>query len=285
MIGYIAIAIASAIWSLNPALISRFKKYVKPIIFTAMRAVMAELFLFPMVFLNRIELPYSQPIVIAIIAISAILGPGIGDAAYTKAIQIIGGSLAVVISYTYMFIAQIIAAMLFNEKITTFLVIGTVIAFMGVVIATLENSRGSFKWIGITYALITSISWGLASSMLKIALIYSDVFTLTITRIALIALFFLPIGLIFEGKPEKSSLKPLIFLATITGILGWGIGMYLFIYSINSIGVSATTQATALTPVLSQITTKLFARERPSKTNIIGALMISIGIAISAISI
>ena len=203
MIGYIAIAIASTIWSLNPALISRFKKYVKPITFTAMRAIMASIFLFPMVFLNRIELPYSQPIVIAVIAASAILGPGIGDAAYTKAIQIIGGSLAVVVSYTYMFIAQIIAAMLFNEKITTFLVIGTVIAFMGVVIATLENSRGSFKWIGITYALITSISWGLASSMLKIALAYSDVFTLTITRIALIALFFLPIGLIFEGRPEK----------------------------------------------------------------------------------
>jgi DME family drug/metabolite transporter len=284
MIGYIAIAMASIIWSLNPALISRFRKYVKPIIFTAMRAVMATAFLFPLVFLNRIELPYSQPIVIVIIAISAILGPGIGDAAYTKAIQIIGGSLAVVISYTYMFIAQIIAVTLFNEKITMFLVIGTVMAFIGVVIATLENSRGSFKWIGIAYALTTSVSWGLASSMLKIALIYSDVFTLTITRIALIALFFFPIGLIFEGKPEKNSLKPLIFLATITGVLGWGVGMYLFIYSINSIGVSATTQATALTPVLSQITTKLFAGEKPSKTNIIGALMISMGIAISAIA-
>uniref|UniRef100_A0A7C5TIE0 EamA family transporter n=1 Tax=Ignisphaera aggregans TaxID=334771 RepID=A0A7C5TIE0_9CREN len=123
MIGYIAIAIASTIWSLNPALISRFKKYVKPITFTAMRAIMASIFLFPMVFLNRIELPYSQPIVIAVIAASAILGPGIGDAAYTKAIQIIGGSLAVVVSYTYMFIAQVIAATLFNEEITIFLLL------------------------------------------------------------------------------------------------------------------------------------------------------------------
>ncbi|MEM3904864.1 MAG: EamA family transporter, partial [Sulfolobales archaeon] len=71
--------------------------------------------------------------------------------------------------------------------------------------------------------------------------------------------------------------------ATVTGILGFSLGVYLFVYSISTVGVSATAMATALTPVLSQITTKLLAGERPTKENVVGASLISIGITISAI--
>ncbi|MEM1646117.1 MAG: EamA family transporter [Ignisphaera sp.] len=77
--------------------------------------------------------------------------------------------------------------------------------------------------------------------------------------------------------------KLFFILAIVTSVLGWGIGMYLFIYLISTIGISITAIASALTPVLVHIITKLFAKEQLTKNNIIGALMISVGIVISAV--
>lgn len=274
---------ASIIWSLHPALIFRFRKHVKPITYTAIRAIAAMVFLLLLIPFNGVRSLELEPSIMTIVIVSAILGPGIGDALYTKAIQLVGSSLAVIISYTYIFVAQSIAAVFLGEALSTFIVIGTILAFMGVVVATFRGSGNGFKLHGLGCAVATSISWGIAASMLKIALKHVDAFTLTIVRITIIALFFLPLGLAIEGVPRRDSAKAIFILAIVTGVLGWGIGMYLFIYSISTIGVSITAIATALTPVLAQITTKLFTKERPSKNSIIGALMISVGIVISAV--
>lgn len=278
-----AIVIASVIWSLHPALISRFRQHIAPITYTAIRAIAAVMFLLFLSLFNRVGPARLDPMVMAIIVLSAVLGPGIGDAAYTRAVQLIGGSLAVVISYTYMFIAQAIAVAFLGEELSTSTLIGTVLAFIGVVTATLRSPENSSRVHGIAYASVASVSWGTASSMLKLILKYIDVLTLTVIRLAVIALFFLPVGFLTEGVPKKNSIKALVILSIVNGILGWGIGMYLFIYSINTIGVSVTTMATALTPVLAQIMTKLLAKELPSKNNIVGALVISAGIAVSSI--
>lgn len=283
MIDLMAIVMASIIWSLHPALIFRFKNYVKPITYTAIRAIAAMVFLLLIVPFSEVRLSGLKPSTMVIVIVSAILGPGIGDASYAKAIQLIGSSLAVVISYTYIFIAQSIAVVFLGETLSAFTVTGTILAFTGVVIATFRGPTNSFKLHGIGYAVATSVSWGIATSMIKIALKQVDAFALTIVRIAIIALFFLPLGLAIEGVPRRDSAKAIFILAIVTGVLGWGIGMYLFIYSISAIGVSITAIATALTPVLAQITTKLFTKEHLSKNNIIGALMISVGIVVSAV--
>jgi drug/metabolite transporter (DMT)-like permease len=69
----------------------------------------------------------------------------------------------------------------------------------------------------------------------------------------------------------------------ITGVLSWGVGMVLFTYSIYLLGVSATVVATALAPVLSQLTTRLVAREPYSRRVVAGALLVSLGIVIHAL--
>jgi len=111
--------------------------------------------------------------------------------------------------------------------------------------------------------------------------LYADTLTLTVMRLGFIAIFFIPAGLIVEGGSGKADSRPLIKASLITGVLGWSIGMLLFIYSINRIGVSATAVATALTPVLSQLTVKLLSREKPTLKTLAGALLISSGIAVS----
>lgn len=58
--------------------------------------------------------------------------------------------------------------------------------------------------------------------------------------------------------------------------------MYLFIYSVGSIGVSATAVATALTPTLTMVTAKFLAGEKPSVRHFLGVLTTSVGTLITA---
>jgi hypothetical protein len=79
------------------------------------------------------------------------------------------------------------------------------------------------------------------------------------------------------------SVTGFVIAVFITGVLSWGVGMVLFTYSIYSLGVSATVVATALAPVLSQLTTRLVAREPYSRRVVAGALLVSLGIVIHAL--
>ncbi|MEM0153489.1 MAG: DMT family transporter [Ignisphaera sp.] len=129
MAAQITIVIASLIWSLHPAPIYRFRQHITPITYTAFRAASAIAFLLLLLPFNTMELGGLRHTIMAIIAVSAILGPGIDDIAYTGAAQLTGSSPAVVISYTYMFIAQTIAVALLSEQIFRSTLIG---AYWGV---------------------------------------------------------------------------------------------------------------------------------------------------------
>jgi len=283
VLGYATIVLASVTWSLNPAVISRFREHIRPITFTALRALAALALLCPIA-VGRLELRDSSPYAIAIIVLSAVVGPGIGDALYTRSIQVLGGSLAVVLGYTYIFIAQFLAVLLLGEELTLGVAVGTMLAFGGVVLAVgPKASRSGAGATGVAYAFGAAISWGVATVMIGLALQFAGTLTLTVVRLATILALFLPVGLLTEGLPPRSSLKPLLVASAVTGIMGWGIGMYLFILSIGLIGVAVTSTATALTPVLSQLTTKLVAGERVRASTVLGAALTSIGIAVTAI--
>jgi len=283
VLGYATIVLASVTWSLNPAVISRFREHIRPITFTALRALAALALLCPIA-VGRLELRDSSPYAIAVIVLSAVVGPGIGDALYTKSIQVLGGSLAVVLGYTYIFIAQFLAVLLLGEELTLGVAVGTMLAFGGVVLAVgPKASRSGAGATGVAYAFGAAISWGVATVMIGLALQFAGTLTLTVVRLATILALFLPVGLLTEGLPPRSSLKPLLVASAVTGIMGWGIGMYLFILSIGLIGVAVTSTATALTPVLSQLTTKLVAGERVRASTVLGAALTSIGIAVTAI--
>ncbi len=283
MLGYVAIMTASILWSLTPALISRYRRYVRPITFTGLRATVATITLGSLLLGRDTSLDLRLPSIVLVVS-SALIGPGIGDIFYVRSIQILGGFLAVILAYTYIFVAQALAVLALGESMEIVLMIGSLISFVGVVVAVSSGVSGfRLKASGIAYAVIASITWGISTSMVKVALGFADELTLTTFRLLTISMAFLPLGLLTEGPPPKDSVKPLFFTAALTATLDWTVGMYLFVYSINSIGVSATAVATALTPVLSTITTKTLAREKPSIRSIAGVLLTSTGILITAL--
>ncbi|MEM0325862.1 MAG: DMT family transporter [Desulfurococcaceae archaeon] len=278
--------IASLLWSLNPAVISKWAKNSPPLLFTSIRALLAASFLLVVLALLRTAgltlgtVAYNtnslnNTTVLLLIVLSAITGPAIGDAFYVKAIQKLGGSLAVVLSYTYIFFTGLFALLLHIEYPTTWMILGGVLAFTGVVVAVSSNSF-TFRITGIAYALLAGVNWGLATVLIRLVRDYVDPVTLSIIRLAIVFLVMIPLSILFREAHRLS--RDLLIATSITGILGWGVGMVLFIYSIYRIGPSLTAIATALTPVLSQVTTRIIASERISPRVFLGSFLVMLGI-------
>jgi len=280
-------ALASLLWSLNPAIIQKYGRSIKPIPFTGLRAVFASLALTLVAVIQGRNLPTNSMSLfgVSLLIASAIIGPGIGDAAYAKAIKLLGGSLAVIVSYTYIFVAQLLAVVVLGEEVTWSLIAGTAISFSGIILAVYRNSTNhrEFMALGLLYAFVASISWGIASFLIKP--VYTEVpdpVFVALMRLVVVAALFM-----FAGLREISSLNELkyqVVPASITGILGWGVGMTLFVYAIGVAGVSASVAATALTPVVSQITVALVNRAGISWRHGVGALLVALGILMAALS-
>jgi len=288
MIGIICVVIASLLWSLNPAVIQRYRYVVRPTLFTGLRGLFAFLGLLPIVliFSHNMFSSMSVKAILFIIA-SAVLGPGIGDTAYAISIKLVGGSLAVVISYTYIFVAQLLAVVFLGERFTWFIAIGSALAFIGIVLALYRNTDSSTSKssiaIGILYAAISSITWGIASFMIKP--IYNEIpdpLTISLTRIGIVAILFISIGL--RETESFSEIRGQIAPAAITGVLGWSLGMSLYVYAIGVAGVTISVTATALTPIASQITIALINKTKISWRYIAGSILVATGIILLAIN-
>lgn len=270
--------LASAIWSLTPAVVSRYAKNVDPAFFTALRAGAALIVIAPISLSNGIRFNYGLTHYMFLVVFSALIGPCLGDTLYTKAIQRIGGSLAVVISYTYIFVSQFFSVILLQEYLSIWIALGSIFAFLGVALAVLDSKIDGINLGGVLYSLGAALSWGFATVLIKFAQPYVDVLTMATIRLLIVFLALAPIGITSRSRIRIS--YGVVLALLVSGVLGWGVGMYLYIYSIYTLGVSSTVLATSLTPILSQITTKFIAREKPSAKVILGAILTSAGITL-----
>ena len=274
--GLVAAIAATTVWSLNPAIISRFSRDIKPLVFAGLKALIGSLPL--LLFLRNLHVNWDVGLLVAII--SALLGPGLGDALYAQAIRFLGGSLAVVISYTYIFIATGLSILFLGERGGLTVLTGTVLAFTGVVVgAGLANKRLTLKFRGIMYSAGAALSWGVGTVLIRVALNYYGFIELTALRFLTVGVVFTLLGLKLEGfSTNPHSRRNLLLASTLNGLLGLTLGGLLFTYAIQSIGVTATVIATSLTPILSQWTTKIIAHEKTQLNTIIGAVLVALGI-------
>lgn len=264
--------------SLDPAVIYRYAKDAPPFLFTFVKAVLALVFVSALVFLSgtRLEIPASCALLLA--ALSGILGPGVGDATYTRSIQLLGGSLAVVLGFTYIFFAQGFSVLILHEAVSYNAIIGAILAFTGVAVTSLDRKRSSYSLKGLIYAFTAAMCWSLAVVLVKIVQEYFNTLVLAFLRISSALLTMLLMSTMY-GERRKLT-KGFLTAATISGVLGWGVGMVLYIQSVYLLGISVTTVALALTPILSQFTTKVISGERASLKVFIGALLVALGIAL-----
>ncbi|MEM2021142.1 MAG: DMT family transporter [Zestosphaera sp.] len=285
MLGYWYAIGTAVMWSFNPAFISRYKESLHPIFFTGLRALMAFIPAVLLSYLVGFKAVFT-PLSISLFVFSALIGPGVGDAAYTRAIQLLGGGKAVVISYTYIFIAQALSA-LFEEVVGPGILVGALLAFLGLLVSMPQDtgsSRTSLRGLG--YGALASLSWGFGAVLSSFSLHFTDPASLLAIRLFILFIVFLPLGMLSIARGGDYSIsrnaRGLLISAGVTGIIGWFGGTYFFLASLALVGTASTVLATALTPIISMMTTRNIARESHSHKLVLGAILTSLGIGIAA---
>lgn len=266
MYGIAAAIVATLAFSINAPLVrAATLRGVSPTALVTIRNITA----------LAILLPFTDykfdPEIAAIAAASAVLGPGIGDYAYFKAIRQGGVATAVTVGYTYVFTTQIFTSAMGLESPTSYTLIGAALAFGGILTAL----GGRINEGGVLHGALASISWGAASALLGVASKEASPYEIAVIRSAALIPLFLPFTN-FKTFTNKG-----VLYAAASGVVGLAIGSIAFIQSMALIGVTATVVATSLTPILSQILDKAINKEPISLKHILGATLVGLGVVIA----
>ncbi|MFN7106151.1 MAG: EamA family transporter [Pyrobaculum sp.] len=264
MDGVVSALAATLAFSINaPLAYAASNRGVTPTTLVAIRNIAALAFLLPLADFK------TPPDLLALIVASALLGPGLGDYAYFKAMSHSGVPTAVTVGYTYIFAAYFFSIFLGVEVLKARALAGALLAFLGIYIAL-----GGKPWgAGVLYGAMASLSWGMASAIL--GAVAKDVSPFTIAAVRTLAL----VPPFLAMSSFKAVTKSGVFYATASGLVGMVFGSLAFIYAIAHIGVSATVVTTAFTPLLSQIFDKALNRTTIDLKHVAGALSVASGVA------
>ncbi len=267
---------AGLIWSLGPGVIGRYGGGWGSHVLNMVRSFYAVLFLAALIPL----LGYSFAIDasgLLVIYISALFGPLLGDTLYIEGIKRIGGGNAVSIGYMYIFFAQALSHILYGEPLAPRLVLGTVVAVYGVHLVY-SGEKHRLDKIGLAAAASAAASWGLGASLSRMALMYGPPVTIAFYRNLMVTASLLPFTLPSLRQAFRD--RDAFIVGVVTGGLGFGAGMSLFLYAISRIGVGATALSTSITPVLGRIIARYLAHEKPSRRAYTGTAVTALGIAV-----
>ncbi|MEM1638268.1 MAG: DMT family transporter [Pyrobaculum sp.] len=269
MIGLLSALLATLLFSINaPIAYAASRRGASPQALVALRNLVALAVLLPLADFR------ISGTALGVVLLSALLGPGLGDYSYFKAMAQSGVATAITVGYTYVFTAQFFSWLLGVERLKVGTALGAVLAFAGLYIALGGRPRG----LGVLYGAFASLSWGLASVLLGVASKEATPFTVAVVRSALLVPLFAPFSKL-QGLRKEG-----LLYAALSGVVGLALGSVFFIYAMSQIGVAATVIATSLTPILSQILDRAINKTRISPKYILGASLVGSGIALSVMT-
>ncbi len=279
---------ASVLWALTPPLVKICVDVVKnPFIVNGLRLA-SSLIAYGLALLMSPINYYVDSYALTFIVLSAIIGPGLGDIAYVIAIDMLGPGLTVIISYQYILISQVLSLVILRHEEGALGLILAPIALIGVYIALRdEKAILKVKKLGVLSAITAAFLW--ASSLTIISYLVNDLnidpFTISLIRTIVLTPIIMSIGLL---RPEHVvKIKYLGFwglVALVTsGITAYFGGVVLFITAVSMCGVLVAI-TNALTPIITQILSSIIVHERVSKNKVIGSLVVSLAIGLTALS-
>lgn len=218
---------------------------------------------------------------------SVVIGIVIGDQLYLHALKEIGVSRTMALVGTLPITTLIWEQLLLDVPITGTFIVGCVLAASGVVSIAHQShqsrdggrERPARLKRGIVYALSTALLWGLSTTMLKPAMANLTNVQANSIRMPLVALALFGIWRLNQGRGNPRDIGwPTFALIAFTGLVGMGVGSYLYIEAVLFIGPAKTATLSSATPVISLILAAIFLKERFTARLLIGVVLCVSGV-------
>jgi len=301
-LGYIgygeAIGLACAfIWALNGLIMRHYVAAFPPALLNALRCGAAGL-------LAWLLMPFQPPLATflqvtsfewVLLVTSVLLAVGVGDTLYMVALREIGVARALAISGTFPLPTLFFEWLLLDKGFAQTFVIGCVLVVAGVALLSSREQTGRPRdvsspaqavpsrrrlsaTLGLATALGASVSWGLGTLMTTRAIAQLTAVQANSVRLPLVAAFLL-LALRATGYSPRGRVgsRPLLILA-LSGIIGMGVGSFLFLEALREIGAAKTTTLSSASPVFGLFLAMAVFGEKADLRTVAGILLCIVGI-------
>ncbi len=274
MYALLAAVASGALWGIVPALYAEASRHGGSVRANFWKSLGAFILLLPLSYITG-NLVIPPLIGLAYVAANMALGTGMGDYSYFRSIALIGPGKAASIGFTYIVWTAILSNVLLGEPLTLYILAGTLLAVAGIWLLSYEGGKWNVK--GTAWSIAASFGWTLGPIAAKLALNYVSELTMTLWNAFLTVLLYGSLS--YPHYKVKGSRK-----AALGGMLGIGIGLPLYFYALNMIGVTLATLATAIGPPVSQLASHL-SGEKVSWRDVVGSLLVVLGIVLSILKV
>ncbi|MGC9178596.1 MAG: DMT family transporter [Vulcanisaeta sp.] len=212
-------------------------------------------------------------------SLSGLLSLVIGDSLYLFSINYSGVSIAAPVSYTYIPLTVLFAVFL-GEPLTMPKLLASILLIPGVYL--LSRSGGSRREIkGLFLGLGAAIAWAVGQTMIKVADIAElNPVSIAFTRVVAAGIVLFLVNY-FMGNDVINAIKRTVrSYLPIVAVLDLGLGVALFAFSMDLVGLGLTVILTGTMPLITQLMSSAMGREKFNVVKFLGALVIVIAIAL-----
>ena len=296
MIGEFAALGAAISWAVAPILYRKALSSASPVSANIVRcATNAAVLVVVLLALGLTGALASLPVqVVAVVIVSGMVGLGVGDTLYMVGLKSIGVARAVPLAATYPLFSLLWATLLLGEPLTFAAVVGTVVILLGIWFLSRErvdsavHVHGRLELTGVAVSLLTAVVWSVSITLMDFAVTMPGVvnglganYAVVTVRIAGMALVMLALAPLLDRKRGFLKLGwRAVVLLCVGGLVANGVGWLLMNYSFLNIAVAQAVPISSTTPLFSTLAGFAFFREKLTRDNTLGALLVVAGVVL-----
>jgi len=278
----IIILLLCFIWGSNWVAMKVSVDLFPPVMFSALRFVMASFVLMAIVWYKRIPLPRKEDW--KWYALCGLLQTTLPFVTNQLALQYNGAGITSVMAFTMPFWLLILVHFMLNERITLPKLLGLGIGFVGLIMV-MDINLLEMNWTGITLimnlvALSGAMAWAMANAVVKKYLAQHDMLQLTAWQMVIGTMGLLFYSLVFEqGQSITWNLTALACLLY-SGVLASAIGFLIWTYILSKGAHMKASVSLLFVPVIGSLCGWLFLDEILKPISIVGIIFVAAGIGI-----
>jgi drug/metabolite transporter (DMT)-like permease len=293
MIGELAALSAAVSWAIAPTLYKKALLKTTPISANIFRCVSNVLILTLALFAigGFSTLAMLPPEILAIVALSGIIGLGLGDTLYMFGLKSVGVSRAVPLAATYP-LFSLLWSILLGEALALSAVVGALVILFGIWLLSSQRTSGKFLdsrvlTKGVVASLATAILWSVSVTLMDVAVSHFGTsglnanFAIVVLRLIPLSIFLLAFSpLIDKNKKFLKMDRSTAILLCVGGLVANGIGWVLMNVSFMNIVGSRAIPISSTTPLFSALAGFLLFYEKATVENAVGAFAVVVGVSL-----
>ena len=293
MIGELAALGAAVSWAIAPTLYKKALLKTTPISANIFRCVSNVLILTLALFaIGGFSTLAMLPLeILAIVALSGIIGLGLGDTLYMFGLKSVGVSRAVPLAATYP-LFSLLWSILLGEALALSAVVGALVILFGIWLLSSQRTSGKFLdsrvlTRGVVASLATAILWSVSVTLMDVAVSHfgtsglSANFAIVVLRLIPLSIFLLAFSpLIDKNKGFLKMDRSTAILLCVGGLVANGIGWVLMNISFMNIVGSRAIPISSTTPLFSALAGFLLFYEKATVENAVGAVAVVVGVSL-----